>query len=313
MYISCLDDLITTCTSMSDIPRVAVVNPTDDFVLRAALEAQKRRVAIPVFVGNMATTRAKANEIDLDIDDCTFYDEPDTGHALRHALSLYKSGEVDLIMKGLVSTADLLKAVLDKENGVPPQGVLSHVALFERPTTGRLMILTDAGVNIRPNLQRKVDIVKNAVSVMRALGLHRPKIAFLAATEKVNYPAMPATLDADLLTKMAENGEFGEVDAAGPMALDIAVSQDAARIKGFKNPVAGVADILVVPAIESGNVLYKSLNTFNKVPIAGIVAGSKVPLVVPSRGDSDASKLHSLALAACLTRSATLKACQEHP
>ncbi|WP_027185783.1 phosphate acyltransferase [Desulfovibrio inopinatus] len=308
MHITCLDDLITACAGLPEMPRVAVVNPVDGFVLRAAVESMQRNVAIPVFVGDLTTAKAKAKDIGLDIDGFQFYDEPDTGNALRFALRLYRQGEVGLMMKGLVPTADLLKAVLDKETGAPPQGVLSHVALFERPMTHQLMILTDAGVNIRPNLQRKVDIVKNAVTVMRAIGVSRPKIAFLAATEKVNYPAMPATLDADLLTKMAEHGEFGEVDAAGPMALDIAVSHEAAQIKGITNSVAGSADILVVPAIESGNVLYKSLNSFNKVPIAGIVAGSAVPLVVPSRGDSEATKLHSLALAACLTKPETLQA-----
>lgn len=302
MQVTRLDDLITSCADLPRIPQFAVVNPVEGFVLQAAVEAQKRNIALPVFVGNKPATYAKAQELGLNITTFQFHHEPDLGKALHVALSLYRQGAVGLIMKGLVSTAEVLKAVLDKTTGVPPQGILSHVALFEHPVTEQLMVLTDAGVNIRPNLQRKVDIVKNAVAVMRAIGVARPRIAFLAATEKINYPAMPATLDADLLTKMAANGEFGDVDAAGPMALDIAVSKEAAAIKGIDNPVAGSANLLVVPAIESGNVLYKSLNTFNRIPLAGIVAGSAVPLVLPSRGDSNATKLYSIALAACLSR-----------
>ena len=164
------------------------------------------------------------------------------------------------------------------------------------------MLLTDAGVNIRPNLQRKMDILKNAMAVARALSIRQPRAAILAATEKVNFPAMPATLDADLLAKMGAAGEFGAALVAGPMALDVAVSPRSARIKGVDNPVAGRADILVAPDIECGNVLYKSLNTFSRAEMAGIVVGSGVPMVVPSRGDSDRSKLSSLALAAYLAK-----------
>lgn len=297
-----LRELVKACRDLGDPPRVAVVRPSDGFVLRAALAARRHGVAEPVLVGDMEATRAKAKALGLDISALRAVDAQNDQEALFAALSLFKSGEVGLLMKGLVSTASLLKAVLDKERGVPPQGILSHLALFRKPGARRLMILTDPGVNIRPNLQRKAEIVRNALSVMRALGVARPRVAVLAAVDTVNFPAMPATLDADLLAKMGQAGEFGEALVAGPMALDVAVSPRSARIKGVDNPVAGRADILVVPDIECGNVLYKSLNTFSRAEMAGIVVGSGVPMVVPSRGDSDRSKLSSLALAAYLAK-----------
>lgn len=300
-----LSDLVLACRELSTgpgrrMPRVAVVRCAEGFVLRAAKAAWRSGVAEPVLIGDMAAARKRAGELDLNISHFESIDVPDDQAALDAALALYKAGQAQLLMKGLISTSALLKAVLDKEKGLPPKGVLSHVALFERPGSGRLMCLTDAGVNIKPNLQRKAEIVRNAVGVMRTLGMKRPRIAMLAATEKVNFPAMPATLDADLIAKMAEQGEFGPALAAGPISLDIAVSPRAARVKGYTHPVAGRADILCVPDIESGNVLYKSLSTFSGADMAGIVAGSEAPIVVPSRGDPDRTKLFSIALAAWL-------------
>lgn len=302
MRIRTLKDLVAACRRQPRLPKVAVVRCADGFVLRAGALAFERGVAEPVFVGDLAAARAKARTLGIDLGRFQTLDVDSDDAALSAALGLYRAGEVALLMKGLISTARLLKAVLDKENGVPPQGILSHVALFERPGSGRLMLLTDAAVNIRPNLQRKVEIVRNAVAVARTLGLGRPRVAMLAATEKVNYPAMPATLDADLLAKMSAQGEFGRADVAGPMALDVAVSSRAARIKEVDNAVAGRADILCAPDIESGNVLYKSLNSLLGLEMAAVVVGSRVPMVVPSRGDTERSKLYSLALAAFLAR-----------
>ena len=167
---------------------------------------------------------------------------------------------------------------------------------------GRLIIVTDAGVNIQPTLQRKADILRNGLDVARALGMVRPRVAVLAATEKINYPAMPATLDGDILTKMARKGEFGDVEVLGPLSLDLALSREVAACKRFDSPVAGCADILLTPNIEAGNILYKSLSTLCNCTMASVVAGSRVPVVVPSRGDSDASKLHSIALASLLAQ-----------
>ncbi|EPR43360.1 phosphate acetyl/butaryl transferase [Desulfovibrio sp. X2] len=301
MRIRSFRDLLAAARAAT-MPRVAVVRCAEGFVLRAAVAAYRHGVAEPILIGDTEAARRRAAELGLDISPFEQVDADDDAAALDAAIGMYKASEAALLMKGLISTATLLKAVLHKDKGVPPKGILSHVALFERPGSGRLMALTDAGVNIKPNLQRKAEIVRNAVSVLRALGVRTPRVAMLAATEKVNFPAMPATLDADLIAKMSAQGEFGPALVAGPLQLDIAVSPRAARVKGYSHPVAGRADILCVPDIESGNVLYKSLSSFSACDMAGIVAGSSVPMVVASRGDSERSKLFSLALGTYLSR-----------
>lgn len=289
---------------MPIMPIVAIARCADDYVLRAGVEAARQGLARPLFIGHRDKALATAKKHGLDISPYELVHEPDDVRAVRLAVRAYRKGRADLIMKGLVSTSTLLKAVLDKQRGVPPLGVLSHVTVFSPPGEERLMLLTDAGVNISPNLQRKVEIVRNAVAVARVLGMERPKVALLAATEKVNYPAMPATLDADIIAKMAGQGEFGEAEVAGPLSLDLAVSPDAARCKGMNGAVAGCADLLVAPDIESGNILYKSLSAIARVPLASVVVGSEVPVVVPSRSDSEQSKLYAMALAVLLADSA---------
>lgn len=302
-----LDDIIRAVKAAGRRPRVVIAPCAEQFVLRAAAHAASEGLAEPLFIGRMdrATPVAKALGLDL----CSFrcLNVEDDAEAVAQAVEMFRAGEADLIMKGLVSTGALLKAVLRKEAGlVPPGGILSHVTVFDAPGCApgaeRLMLLTDAGVNIRPTLQRKADILKNALAVARSLGIERPRAAMLAATEKINYPAMPATLDGDIIAKMAEGGEFGDALVAGPLSLDLAVSPQAAALKGIGGPVAGHADILCAPDIESGNILYKALNSFMNLTLASVVVGSRVPVVAPSRGDSEHSKFASIALAAYLAR-----------
>lgn len=301
MPVDSLRALVREALPAGSPPRVAIARSANGFVLDAAVAAWQAGLAEPVLIGDMAATARVAAERGLDITSFEQIETPDDEAAVRQAVGLFRQGRAALIMKGLVPTATLLRAVLDKEHGAAPKGILSHVTLFEEPHSGRLMLLTDPAVNIRPNLQRKVEIVRNAVSVARRLGIPRPRVAMLAATEKVNFPAMPATLDADLLAKMGEQGEFGDARVAGPMALDVALSPRAASLKRVQGDVAGHADILVAPDIESGNVLYKCLNTLLDLDMAGVVVGSRVPIVVPSRGDSPRTKFLSIALAAFLT------------
>lgn len=303
--IYCLDDVVRAVQSLGAIPRVAIARSAEGFVLQAGIHAFEQGVAEPVLIGDAEKTRAVALEHGLDISRFQVIHMPEDEQAVTEAVRLFREGDVAFVMKGLVPTATLLKAVLNKESGVPPEtGILSHVGVFNSPMDKRLMILTDAGVNIAPSLQRKVDILKNAISVARTLGIDRPRCAVLAATEKVNYPAMPATLDGDVISKMAAQGEFGDADVHGPLSLDLSINPRSVACKGMKGPVAGQADILLTPDIESGNILYKSLTSFCQTSIAGVVVGSKVPVVVPSRGDSEQSKFYSLALAAYLGRRA---------
>ncbi|BCS88954.1 phosphate acyltransferase [Pseudodesulfovibrio sediminis] len=283
------------------MPKVAIARSAEGFVLRAGVEAFERGVAEPILIGDIEETRRIAEARGLDISPFRTIHIAEDEQAVYEAVRLFREGEAQLIMKGLVPTVTLLKAVLNKETGVPhPSRILSHVSAFESPLDGRLMLMTDPGVNINPSLQRKVDILKNALIVARMLGMRAPRAAVLAATEKINYPAMPATLDGDILTKMARQGEFGDALVLGPLSLDLAVSREAAATKHFDHPVAGNADILLTPNIEAGNILYKSLTTLSRCTMAAVVVGSRVPVVVPSRGDSDASKFHSIALASVL-------------
>lgn len=306
-----LDDLARVLRAEGCRPRVAIAPCAEGFVLRAGLHAAREGLAEPIFIGNRAKAEELAQARGLDLSPHRLIDCPDDTQAVTVAVDLFRAGEAQLIMKGLVSTSTVLKAVLNKEAGLVPEGgILSHVAVFDAPGRepdpgargGGLMLLTDAGVNIKPTLQRKVEILKNALAVARALGMETPRAAVLAATEKVNYPAMPATLDADLLAKMAEQGDFGQALVAGPLAFDLAVSPQAAALKGITSPVAGHADILLTPDIESGNILYKTLSSLMHLTMASVVVGSRVPVVVPSRGDSEQSKFASIALAAYLSR-----------
>ena len=305
----CLDDIVRAVQSAPDKTRVAIAPCAEGFVLRAGLAAAQKGLAVPVFIGNRAKSLELAQARGLDLSAHEFIDCPDDAEAVTRAVELFRAGGAQLIMKGLVSTSTVLKAVLNKEAGLVPEGgILSHVSVFDAPGRelglGGLMLLTDAGVNIRPTLQRKVEILRNALATARALGLETPRAAMLAATEKVNYPAMPATLDADMIAKMAEQGEFGSALVAGPLALDLAVSPQAAALKGVSHPVAGHADILCTPDIESGNILYKTLSCLMNITMASVVVGSRIPVVVPSRGDSEHTKLASIALAAYLAHQA---------
>lgn len=304
--VTSLDGLVRSVlehTRGGSLPKVAIARSAEGHVLRAALDAYERGVAEPILIGDIDETRRIAEDRGLDVSPFRAIDMPDDQMAVSEAVRLFRQGEAQFIMKGLVSTAALLKAVLNKKTGVPNPGrILSHVSAFESPVDGRLMLMTDPGVNIAPSMQRKADILRNALDVARKLGMIRPKAAILAATEKINYPAMPATLDGDILTKMARQGEFGDAEVLGPLSLDLAVSREVAACKRFDNPVAGCADILVTPNIEAGNILYKSLSTLSSCIMAAVVVGSQVPVVVPSRGDSDASKFHSIVLASLLAQ-----------
>lgn len=301
MSVKSLEDILAEVLRSKRRPKVAIAPCAEEFVLRAGVDAFERGVAEPVFVGDIERAEAVAQDAEIDIAPFEKINAPDNAASVYKSVQLYKSGDVSMIMKGLVGTSTLLKAVLNKETGVPPDGIMSHITVFDAPFDDRLMLLTDAGVNIKPNLQRKVDILKNALSVARKLGIYRPRVAMLAATEKVNYPAMPATLDADIISKMSEQGEFGDAIVAGPISLDIAVSKRVAKCKGFASPVGGHADILCASDIESGNILYKSLGALHGSSLASIVVGSRIPVIVPSRGDSELSKFYSITLACYLS------------
>jgi len=218
--------------------------------------------------------------------------------AAKNAVVAVRSGDASIVMKGNLSSSILLKEVLNKENGLRSKSVLSHVAMFDVPGREKAVIVTDAAMNIAPTLDQKVKIIENSVDIARKVGIETPKVAVLAAVEVVN-PAMPATLDAASLTVMNTRGQIKNCIVDGPLALDNAISMEAAEHKGLTGEVAGQADILIVPTIETGNILYKSLVFMANSEVAALIAGAKAPIVLTSRSDSAMTKLYSLALAIC--------------
>lgn len=278
---------------------LAVACAQDAHVLLAVEDARRLGIAGAILVGDKAEICAVAEQNGIDLSNYRVIDEADKTAACRIAVRLVRDGEADAVMKGIVDTSVILKAVLDKEIGLRDSKVLSHVALFEVPGFDRLLLLTDAAMNIAPDAEAKKEIVRNAVKVAHAIGNENPIVACLCAVEKVN-PKMPATLDAAALVEAAQNGEISGCTVVGPLALDNAISVEAAQHKGITDPNAGRADVLLVPNIETGNVFYKSLVFLAHAKNAGLIVGAKAPVIVTSRADSEQTKLNSIALALAL-------------
>ncbi len=275
---------------------LAVAVAQDAEVLLAVDGAYNLGIAGAILVGNEAEIRQIGAKLSIDLNKYTIVDEPDKVEACRKAVKLVRDQEADVVMKGLVDTSIILKAVLDKEIGLRMSPVLSHVAVFEVPGYDRLFYLTDAAMNIAPDLEAKKHILRNAVQVAHALGNENPIAVALCAVEKVN-PKMQATLDAAALVEANQAGQIQGCTVLGPLALDNAISVEAAKHKGITDPNAGKADILLVPAIEVGNVFYKSMVFMARAKNAGVIVGAKAPVVLTSRADSDETKLNSIALA----------------
>ena len=290
--------LETLRTSLGEQGRskIAVAVAQDAEVLLAVNAAYNLGLASAVLVGDEAEIRAIAEKLNIDLTNYEILHEADKNEACRKAVKLVRDKDADVVMKGIVDTSVILKAVLDKEIGLRMSPVLSHVAVFEVPGYDRLFYLTDAAMNIAPDVEAKKHILKNAVQVAHALGNENPIAACLCAVEKVN-PKMQATLDAAALVEANQNGEIDGCTVIGPLALDNAISVEAAHHKGITDPNAGHADILLVPAIEVGNVFYKSMVFMARAKNAGVIVGAKAPVVLTSRADSDETKLNSIALA----------------
>ena len=292
-----MEDIITAAKSLPVRQRLVVAAAHDSDVLEAVRDAVEWDVVTAVLVGDESKITAIAGEIGLDLNKCQVIPEQDPIQAARRAVALVADGEADLVMKGKVGTADILRAVLNKEKGLRTGRLLSHVTALDIQGFDRLLYMTDGAMNIAPDLNQKVQITQNAIDVAIALGVEQPKVAALAAVELVN-PDMPATHDAAMLAKMADRGQIKGGIVDGPLALDNAISLHSAEVKGIDSPVAGRADILMVPDIEAGNVLYKSIVYFAKARVAGVIAGAKAPVVLTSRSDTRQAKLDSIAFSA---------------
>ena len=294
MEIKKLEELLKIKTEKK--MRLVVVACHDEEVLGAVVEAEKLGIAEPILIGDKKKTDLIAKAKGIDISNYEMIDEEDLNMSAEIGVKMVSTGKANFIMKGLVDTSILLKAVLNKEWGLRTDSLLSHVMIYDIPSYSKLIYLTDGGMNLQPALEDKVKIIENAVTVVKSLGKEEVKVACLAAKEKVD-PKMTATVDADELKNKYIKGEFSKgtiVD--GPMALDLAVSKSSAEIKGYKSPVAGDADVLLVPNIEMGNGIGKSITYFAGGKSAGIVMGAKAPIVLVSRADDHEAKLYSIAL-----------------
>jgi phosphate acetyltransferase len=280
---------------LTPIP-MAVIHPCDTESLKGALLARDRGLIEPTLVGPEDKIRALAEEMTLDLAGCQFLNVPHSHAAAESGVALAREGMVEALMKGSLHTDELMSEVVDKATGLRTERRISHVFMMDVPTYPRPLLITDAAVNVAPDLVTKIDIVQNAIDLARMLHIAEPKVAILAAVETVN-PKMQATLDAAALCKMADRGQIRGGVLDGPLAFDNAISVVAARTKGIKSAVAGQADILLVPDIESGNMLAKQLEYLADALSAGIVLGARVPIVLTSRADSAQTRTASTAIA----------------
>ena len=281
----------------SEIKKVAVAVAQDEPVLEAIKEAKAKGLAEAILVGDENEIKALAEKLDMDLSLYEVIHEANPSKAALKAVELVSTGKADMVMKGLVDTANFLRAVLNKEVGLRTGKLMSHVAVFEIPAFDRLIFMTDAAFNMYPDLKAKIDILNNAVKVAHAVGIDMPKVAPICAVEVVN-PDMPATVDASILSKMSDRGQIKGCIVDGPLALDNALSEEAAAHKKVSGPVAGKADIMLLPNIDSANVMYKTLTYTTDSKNGGILVGTSAPVILTSRADSFETKVNSIALAA---------------
>lgn len=284
-----------------DLPPVptAVAHPCSLSALEGATDAAEMNLIAPILVGPRARIEALASEARIDISAYEIVDAAHSHASAEAAVALVRAGRAEILMKGSLHSDELLAAVVQRDAGLRTARRISHCFIMDVPGHPNVLTITDAAINIAPTLEEKADIVQNAIDLAHSMGLHEPKVAILSATETIN-PKLPSTIEAAALCKMAERGQITGGLLDGPLALDNAISPTAAAVKGIKGPVAGHADILLVPDLEAGNMLAKSLSFLMNADFAGIVLGARAPIVLTSRADSVESRLASCAVAAMI-------------
>lgn len=291
------DDLIKKVQNLDSKKKVAVVSAQDEHTLEAVFKAKKDNIVEPILIGNKKKIIEILSRLHESVLEESIINVESDSEAAEKAVELINENKADFIMKGKIQTADLLRAVVNKENGLITGKVMSHIVIHEIPTYHKLLAVTDGGMMMYPNLDEKKQILENAVSTFLALGYENPKVAVLAAVETVN-PKMQESVDADMLKKLNIKGEIKNCIVEGPISYDLTMSKESASIKGFVSPVTGEADIIVVPNITVGNILGKSLVYSAGAKMAGFIVGAKVPIVLTSRGSTSEEKYLSLALSA---------------
>ena len=289
------ENLLQRCASLEPVP-TAVAHPCEASALAGAIEAGEKNLITPILVGPGAKIREVAAAAGIALGSVRIVEAAHSHESAAKAVALVRSGEAELLMKGSLHTDELLGAVVARETGLRTGRRISHVFIMDVPTYHKVLIVTDAAINIAPALEDKVDICQNAIDLARALGLERPKVAILAAVETVNSK-MPSTIDAACLCKMADRGQIKGALLDGPLAFDNAIRMQAAEIKGITSEVAGDPDILLVPDLEAGNILAKQLTFLANADSAGLVLGARVPIILTSRADSVRSRIASCGVA----------------
>jgi phosphate acetyltransferase len=280
--------------------RVAVAAAAHNLVLQSVRRAVDLGLIIPLLVGREADIRREAEAIEWELDTAHIVDTETNRAAAGVAVDLVREGEADVLMKGYLHTDEMLHAVLRRETGLRTDRTLSHVFVLEVPTYHKLLLITDAAINIHPDIVDKASITQNAVDLARRLGAERPKVAALSSVETIN-PNIPSTVHAACLSKMADRGQIRNAIVDGPLAFDNAISAEAAREKGISSPVSGDVDVVVAPDLDAGNILFKNLEYLANAKVAGVVVGAKAPVVLTSRSDPPRARVYSLALASLLT------------
>ncbi|MDE6463496.1 MAG: phosphate butyryltransferase [Muribaculaceae bacterium] len=278
--------------------RLAVAFGQDSHTLEAVAEAYREGIVLPTIYGDKAVILETCRSLDIDTADFTIVDEPNDVKCVKLAVADVASGRADVLMKGLVSTDKYMRGILDKENGlVPPKGILSHVSVVQLPDYPRLLVIADVAVIPQPDFKQKTVLIRYLADTARVLGAEKPRVACIAPSEQV-LPTVPSSTEAAILAKMGDRGQLGNVTVDGPLSLDVALYPEVVEQKKVKgSAVAGNADCLLFPNIESGNVFFKSATHFGGAEIAAMVVGTKAPCVLTSRGDTPATKLYSIALA----------------
>jgi phosphotransacetylase len=287
--------LLARCEGLEPI-RTAVAHPCDASSLSAAVDAAAKGLIIPILVGPVSRIRESADKAQIDLGTIEIVDARHSHAAAAIAVQLVREGKAELLMKGSLHSDELLGAVVARETGLRTARRLSHAFIMDVPTYHKVLIVTDAAINIAPTLEEKVDICQNAIDLAHAMGVELPKVALLAAVETVTSK-MPATLDAAALCKMADRGQITGGLLDGPLAFDNAISKEAARTKGINSEVSGDPDILLAPDLEAGNILAKLLSFLGNSDSAGLVLGAKVPIILTSRADNARAKIASCAIA----------------
>src|SRR5215216_1923151 len=287
--------LLARCETLAPVP-TAVVHPCEATALEGAVEAAQKGLIQPLLVGPAAKIMEVASASGVDISNLEIIDVPHSHASAATAVSLIREGRAEILMKGSLHTDELMSAVVARDGGLRTARRISHVFIMDVPTYHKVLVITDAAINIAPTLEDKADICQNAIDLAVALGLEKPKVAILAAVETVTTK-MPATIDAAALCKMAERGQITGALLDGPLAFDNAISTQAAETKGIKSTVAGDPDILLAPDLESGNILAKQLTFLANADSAGMVLGARVPIILTSRADNVRSRIASCGVA----------------